>query len=81
MIPKSQHAKAIPLQLRRAISMVPPPHIMLAAIQLDNQFLLEADEINGVCSDRRLPAKLPAAELAKANALPQMPLGIGHFVA
>lgn len=50
---------------------------MLAAVDLDNQFPVQADEIDHVAIDRALPPE-SFAELLPAQEFPQMRFGIGH---
>ena len=48
---------------------------MLAAVELDDELLLEADEVHDVASELLLPAELEAAEAAVAQQAPHPPLG------
>jgi len=52
---------------------------MLAAINLDDQLLLETNEIYYVRPDGLLTAKFAAADLIAAEMLLQSPLGIGRI--
>src|SRR3954469_16076358 len=48
---------------------------VLAAVELDDELLLEADEVDDVASELLLPAELEAAEAAVAQQAPHPPLG------
>jgi hypothetical protein len=54
---------------------------MLAAIDLDDQHLLESNEIEDVAFERNLPAEFHAIHLATADLLPEHGLGARGIVA
>ena len=43
---------------------------MLWAVELDDEFVCEANNINDVCADRGLAMKLPSAQLLSAKEVP-----------
>jgi hypothetical protein len=51
---------------------------MLPTIDLDNQRLLRAKEINDVAANPVLAAKLPAGQASRSQATPQHSFGIGR---
>src|SRR5262252_5531525 len=52
---------------------------MLAAVDLDDQSFLEAEEVNDILVDGCLPPELHSIELAKSKARPDPTLGIGQL--
>ena len=54
---------------------------MLSAIDLDDEALFEADEIDNVDPERMLAAKAIARELAFAQLTPEFALTVGHVTA
>jgi len=50
---------------------------VLSAIEFDHQLQLEADEIDDISADWRLPPELGAADLPIAQPIPKTLLGLG----
>lgn len=61
--------------------MVIPTLRVLAAIQLDNQHSLKADEIHDEPPELLLPAKFESTKLPMAEKPPHLALGISRLVA
>jgi hypothetical protein len=53
---------------------------MLRAVHFNDQLEREADEVNHIRTDRRLPAKLIAAKFLRAKEVPETFLRIGGLV-
>ena len=81
IIPVAQHLVTQRFKHRSPPRIVHRPIQMLAAIDLDDQLRLRADEVGDVAGDRHLAPEAEAVELARAQALPEMPFGIGCGVA
>jgi hypothetical protein len=54
---------------------------MLSAVDLDDELLLEAEEVDDIRTDRLLAPELVAVELPVAQLRPQRPLGLGARLA
>src|SRR4051794_14685204 len=54
---------------------------MLTAIQFEDQFGFEADEIDNVISDGSLPSKFAPVEAIGPEFIPHSSLGVGHGLA
>ena len=54
---------------------------MLWAIELNDEFVCEANKINDVATDCSLATKLPTTQLLSVEEVPQAPFGIRRFVA
>jgi hypothetical protein len=78
VVPKSQHDKLL------AAKPIIPHRIffsligMLAAIQLNNQTVFEANEIDNIGTNRHLPPELVALQPSIPEQIPKRPLGIRH---
>jgi len=51
---------------------------VLAAVELDDQFRFQADEVADIATERALPAEAEAVDLATPQVFPQQPFGIGR---
>src|SRR3954470_15388654 len=74
VIPEAQDDKVARAQPGIALGIVGALG-MLAAVELDDELPLEADEVHDVASELLLPAELEAAEAAVAQQAPHPPLG------
>ena len=83
VVPKSQHAKPV-------VDKMPVAHsifggviieIVLAAVDFDDQLLLEANEIDDEVVARRLAAEMKAALAPRAQMNPQLDFLPGHCLA
>ena len=63
IIPKSQHAKTLHLQTRRAHRIISKPLGMLSAIHFDDQLAFNTNEIGDVISKRMLTTKFVPLDL------------------
>ena len=68
-IPEPQHMITRRFQKRGPVGV--RVHIMLAAVQFDDQLGLDAEEIHHIAADRRLAAELGGFELAVAQRVPE----------
>src|SRR4051812_7965654 len=80
VVPKSQDGVTLSCKKLRARLIGFDLFSVLAAVQFQDQFALQADEIKNVRPHRHLPAKLEAAELAITNFVPNESLGICHVL-
>jgi hypothetical protein len=78
IIPETQHMKTGALQMARALGILLPAIGMLAAIHLNDKPVFKTYEINDVVIDGLLTAEL-CSKLFPVQAMPQMPLRIGHI--
>jgi len=70
VVPEPEHTIAAGFENRRPCGIVFDSFGMLAAIQFNDQFGFETEEIGDVTIDRVLTAELKAAELAAAQDRP-----------
>jgi len=82
-IPKSQHAEPIAdeMPVAHSISCGVIIEIVLAAIDFDDQLLLQANEIDDETIVRRLATKMKAALAPRAQVNPQLDFLPGHCLA
>jgi len=80
VVPKPQNAIALALQELGSRGFPVRRTIVSATIHFDDQPGLVADKISNVAADRHLAAKPVALHLARAQYLPDPPLGLGHVV-
>jgi len=80
IIPEPQYAKSLPREPG-----IPNPvrlrFVMLAAVGLNDEARIVANEIRDVWPDRNLTPEFRSSELPIAKDAPQRMLGIGHGVA
>ena len=81
VIPESNYLKALRLQPSSSGFIVFGLLRVLPAVEFDNKFGFESDEIHDVSSDGGLPSKLDVAKLTIANVFPQFTFGFGLRVA
>jgi len=81
MIPKSKHAIPQYLEIFSPSQVVRDLPGMLATIDLDDEFGLQAEEIHDVGSKDLLTSKLDALESPTAQATPQAPFRLGRILA
>src|SRR6186997_1241704 len=78
IIPEAQNPKPLALQplitttVGRAVG-------VLTSVRLDDDFPIEADEIEDVAPDRNLALELVSAETVCTQKIPKPPFGIGHL--
>src|SRR6185312_273475 len=77
VVPESQNTKAVRFEAPRPLLLVLVGIAVLAAIDLDDQAVLEADEIDDIAFDRLLPAEF-GANLMRAQCPPDPLLGLGR---
>ena len=77
-VPETQHPKALTRQKRGSRFVVRgiPWQGMLIAIEFDNQFLFEANEISDKRSERLLATKLEFAQTSVAQRIPKLLFGL-----
>jgi len=80
VIPEPHHTETRLAQIRRPLLVIGLPIRMLAAIQFHDQLLLHATEVRVIPRHGMLPAKLHA-KLRRAQARPQLALGVGLVAA
>jgi hypothetical protein len=68
MVPEPHNAESLAFQLGRSLGVLASPESVLAAVDLDDEVLFEADEIDHVGSDGALAAELVAGEGPVAEA-------------
>ena len=79
IIPESDDFESVGLQPRGSRGVLLCLFGMLAAIDLDDQLMPQAAEIDDVIADRMLTAKLRAIEALRAKVLPEEAFGLGLF--
>jgi len=77
--PEPEHAKADLTKPAISPRVVSQLLAVVLAIDFHHQLGFQAREVGKVGAERDLPAKLESAELAPTQAVPQPPLGPGHF--
>ena len=70
VVPKTHDMPTVPLQISSSVIVVMQLPSMLPAIQLDNDLLLYAREINEEPTDRMLPSKFVSAQSPAAQMVP-----------
>ena len=70
VVPKTQDMPTVPLQISSSVIVVMQLRSMLPPIQLDNDLLLYAREINEEPTDRMLLSKFVSAQSPAAHMLP-----------
>jgi hypothetical protein len=80
VVPEAQHPIPLLLEESTASLVVALLIQVLAAIDLDHEFLLQADEIDNVGTDDVLPTELVPEHLSATQIGPQMALGPGGIV-
>jgi len=78
IVPETQHAVALGLEVACACFVVILLIEVLASIQLHHQRPLAADEVDHVPIDFVLAAEFAAIQLAVPQAIPQHLLSVGH---
>jgi len=76
IIPEADDLKSASFYFMAATLVVGTAFLVLASVELDYKFSVEASEIGDVASDDNLPAKSMAVELTAPQVLPQMTLRI-----
>jgi hypothetical protein len=71
VVPKPKHRKSLRFQPNRSLAFVRRRRCVLAAVELDDQLMLEAGKIHDVLADGGLPTKLCAVKLAAPDAVPE----------
>jgi len=71
VIPESKHLESSLAQAFVTVVIVSDSVGMLAAVEFDDEFLLEASEVKDVVPVGVLPAELGAGQLATAQVLPE----------
>ena len=79
IVPKPEHPEAVALKTQGSLTILCRAALMrmLAAVNFDNEFGVEATEISNVRTNRNLPAEFEALETPVAQQRPQPPLRIG----
>jgi hypothetical protein len=81
VVPKPNDVIPPFLQDARAFCILSSAHVVLATIDLNDDFQVERDEIDDVVRDRRLPFELDAFKPAAAQSGPQEFFGFGRAFA
>ena len=71
VVPEAKHTKSALLQIQSPESILRFGFQVSAAVKLDDQTLLHANEIDNVAAKRNLSTKLESTEIAIAQALPK----------
>ena len=79
IVPKPEHPEAVALKTQGSLTVLCRAALMrmLAAVNFDNEFGVEATEISDVRTNGNLPAEFDACKAPVAQQRPQSPLGIG----
>ena len=77
IIPETDHAKALGFEPGCSLRVARGTIRMLPAIQFDDEFLLEADEVHDIGRYRMLPAKFETGKVAISKELPKAQLCVG----
>ena len=77
MVPEAQDAQALPAKPSIALGIRRCLNRVLAAVGFDDESAFEAAEVDDIAADGPLPPELGAAELARAQRLPQPLLSLG----
>jgi len=78
VIPKSKYPKSLAIEPLRPFQVLLPSVGMLTTIHLNNELSFEANEIDDVCANGRLPAELAIVYLPMPQLIPDALFGIGH---
>jgi hypothetical protein len=81
VIPKTDDMVPAFFQHRRALSVGSGALPMLTAINLDDQFPIQSDEVDNKTCERNLPLKFDAIELTGAEPRPKETLRLGGILA
>jgi hypothetical protein len=81
VVPKSQDAKALLCKPSRPFSVGIDAQRVLASIDFNDEFGLEADEIGHEGSDRRLTPEMTTIDLFASQTEPETLFGVGHATA
>src|SRR5215831_11807698 len=71
VVPKADYLKSLRLQPHGSSLTISCGRRVLSAIEFDHQLQLEADEIDNISADWRLPPELGAADLPIAQPIPK----------
>src|SRR5579864_4130140 len=77
-VPKPQHSKTLRLQPGRALGVMLHELQVLTTVKLDDEFPLEANEIDHERPNRSLSSEPAASKLPLAQAMPQTLFSVGH---
>jgi hypothetical protein len=80
IVPEAQHTPSMLFKPFRSVGIICVVE-MLAAIQLDHQFMSDTDEIGDKGPDRPLPPEFVICELPAPQRVPKPALGIGRVPA
>jgi hypothetical protein len=80
VVPAAQNTKALSVQPVGPGFVLLANEPMLAAVQLNDDLALEADEIDDELANGSLPSKPKAAELLAAQVRPEPLLGVGQVL-
>jgi hypothetical protein len=76
MLPKTQNTKSPAVQPIAPLAIIFTLHLMLPAIDFDDEFLLKAHEIDDVPSDWRLSSEFMPKKLPPSDGLPEFAFGV-----
>ena len=79
IVPKSQNSKAFATEPGSSFSVGVDPQRMLAAVDFDDEFCLETNEIGDKGSDRGLAAKMMTVDLPASQMGPKALFRVGHL--
>ena len=77
VVPKTQNYEAFTTEPLITPAIIFHLFLMLPAVNFDDQFWEETDEINDVIPNRLLPLEFQAEKAASAQVIPQSLLGLG----
>jgi hypothetical protein len=77
VVPESKDPEAPGTQHTVAPTVVARALLVLPAIQLDNQAMFNADEVDDVWADRMLPSELRSAHAPRSQVIPEPALRFG----
>ena len=81
MIPKPQHMKASAIQPSTPLAIIFTLHLMLPAINFNDQLLFKAHKIDDVSANWRLPAEFMTEKFPSSDGLPELAFGVCHVFA
>ncbi len=79
IVPEPQDPEALGLQPSRTGLVILGLESMMAAVEFDDQFRRETNEVGDERTDGRLTAKSKAVDLLAAQAVPETALGVGKI--